>query len=50
MPLKQGQAAFVPAGAEHRFTGYVGLSVLVVFARGREAASVVDRQREGHPV
>ena len=28
-----GNAVFVPAGAEHQFTGYEGLSVLVVFAR-----------------
>jgi mannose-6-phosphate isomerase-like protein (cupin superfamily) len=33
VPLEEGQAAFVPAGADHRFTGYEGLSVLVVFAR-----------------
>ena len=31
--LREGQAAFVPAGADHRFTGYEGLSVLVVFSR-----------------
>jgi mannose-6-phosphate isomerase-like protein (cupin superfamily) len=31
--LREGQAAFVPAGADHRFTGYQGLSVLVVFSR-----------------
>jgi mannose-6-phosphate isomerase-like protein (cupin superfamily) len=31
--LTTGQAVFVPAGAEHQFTGYEGLSVLVVFAR-----------------
>ena len=30
--LREGQAAFVPAGADHRFTGYEGLSVLVVFS------------------
>ena len=30
--LKEGQAVFVPAGAEHRFVGYEGLSVLVIFA------------------
>ena len=29
--LHPGNAVFVPAGAEHRFTGYVQLSVLVVF-------------------
>ena len=34
--LGEGTAAFVPAGAEHRFTGYEGLSVLVVFARPHE--------------
>jgi mannose-6-phosphate isomerase-like protein (cupin superfamily) len=33
--LDQGQAAFVPAGADHRFTGYEGLSVLVIFSRPR---------------
>jgi mannose-6-phosphate isomerase-like protein (cupin superfamily) len=33
MPVAEGAAAFVPAGADHRFTGYEGLSVLVVFAR-----------------
>lgn len=33
LPVQEGQAAFVPAGADHGFTGYEGLSVLVVFAR-----------------
>jgi len=33
--VEEGQAAFVPAGADHRFTGYEGLSVLVIFARRR---------------
>jgi mannose-6-phosphate isomerase-like protein (cupin superfamily) len=32
--LREGQAAFVPARAEHRFVGYENLAVLVVFARG----------------
>jgi mannose-6-phosphate isomerase-like protein (cupin superfamily) len=32
--VEAGQSIFVPAGAEHRFTGYEGLSVLVIFARG----------------
>ena len=32
-PVAEGQAVFVPAGAQHEFTGYEGLSVLVVFAR-----------------
>src|SRR5919109_4315074 len=36
VPVQEGQAAFVPAGANHRFTGYEGLSVLVVFARAHE--------------
>jgi mannose-6-phosphate isomerase-like protein (cupin superfamily) len=32
--LHEGQAAFVPAGADHRFVGYENLAVLVIFARG----------------
>jgi len=32
IPLTTGNAVFVPAGAEHQFTGYEGLSVLVIFA------------------
>jgi mannose-6-phosphate isomerase-like protein (cupin superfamily) len=32
-PLSEGHAVFVPAGAEHRFTAYEQLAVLVVFAR-----------------
>ena len=34
-PLTEGQAAFVPAGADHRFTGYEGLNVLVIFTKPR---------------
>jgi mannose-6-phosphate isomerase-like protein (cupin superfamily) len=34
-PLEEGQAIFVPAHADHRFTGYEGLSVLVIFDRRR---------------
>jgi len=30
--LRQGHAIFVPAGADHRFTSYEQLSVLVIFA------------------
>ena len=30
--LAEGQAIFVPAHANHRFTGYENLSVLVIFA------------------
>jgi mannose-6-phosphate isomerase-like protein (cupin superfamily) len=33
IPVSKGQAVFVPAHAVHQFTGYEGLSVLVVFAR-----------------
>jgi mannose-6-phosphate isomerase-like protein (cupin superfamily) len=31
--LREGQAVFVPAGAEHRFVAYEELIVLVVFDR-----------------
>jgi mannose-6-phosphate isomerase-like protein (cupin superfamily) len=31
--VKPGSAVFVPARADHRFTGYEGLSVLVIFAK-----------------
>jgi mannose-6-phosphate isomerase-like protein (cupin superfamily) len=37
--LTDGEAAFVPAGVEHRFTGYEGLSVLVVFAGAGEGGT-----------
>jgi mannose-6-phosphate isomerase-like protein (cupin superfamily) len=33
--VEEGQAIFVPAGADHRFTGYESLSLLVVFERPR---------------
>jgi mannose-6-phosphate isomerase-like protein (cupin superfamily) len=39
IPVEPGQAIFVPAGAVHQFTGYEGLSVLVIFARTSGAAS-----------
>ena len=32
--LREGHAVFVPAQAEHRFTGYEQLSVLVIFEKG----------------
>ncbi|MEP6813603.1 MAG: cupin domain-containing protein [Actinomycetota bacterium] len=35
--LHEGQAAFVAAGAEHRFTAYENLVVLVLFERARES-------------
>jgi mannose-6-phosphate isomerase-like protein (cupin superfamily) len=34
--LREGHAVFVPAGAEHRFSGYEQLSVLVIFERSRD--------------
>ena len=33
--LREGDGVFVPAGAEHRFTGYESLAVLVIFERRR---------------
>jgi mannose-6-phosphate isomerase-like protein (cupin superfamily) len=38
IPVVEGQAIFVPAGANHQFTGYEGLSVLVIFARASAGA------------
>ncbi len=32
-PVSEGQALFVPARAEHRFTAYESLSLLVIFTR-----------------
>ncbi len=34
-PVREGSAVFVEAGADHRFTGYEGLSVLVIFSKPR---------------
>jgi mannose-6-phosphate isomerase-like protein (cupin superfamily) len=31
--LREGQAVYVPAGADHRFVGYEQLAVLVIFER-----------------
>jgi mannose-6-phosphate isomerase-like protein (cupin superfamily) len=31
VPVKEGTAVFVEAGAEHRFTAYEHLSILVIF-------------------
>jgi mannose-6-phosphate isomerase-like protein (cupin superfamily) len=50
MPLVEGQAAFVPADAERQFSGYEGLSVLVVFARQKEPMPLAERRRRAHPV
>ena len=33
VPVREGTAVFVEAGAEHRFTAYEHLSVLVIFER-----------------
>src|SRR3954462_14641465 len=38
--LTEGQAAFVPAGAEHRFVAYESLSVLVIFPRPRRSSEL----------
>ena len=35
VPLGEGDAVFVEAGADHRFTAYERLSVLVLFDRDR---------------
>jgi mannose-6-phosphate isomerase-like protein (cupin superfamily) len=35
VPVQDGDAVFVEAGAEHRFTAYEQLSVLVIFERKR---------------
>ena len=33
LALREGHAVFVPAGTEHRFSGYEQLTVLVIFER-----------------
>ncbi len=35
VPVKEGDAVFVEAGADHRFTAYEQLAVLVIFERAR---------------
>ena len=35
LQLDVGHAAFVPAGADHRFSAYEHLAVLVIFTRAR---------------
>jgi mannose-6-phosphate isomerase-like protein (cupin superfamily) len=45
VPLEQGQAVFVPAGAHHQFTAYEHLSVLVVFARRWHLTPEVPERR-----
>jgi mannose-6-phosphate isomerase-like protein (cupin superfamily) len=49
IPLTKGQSAFVPAGTDHRFTGYEGLSVLVIFARNPGASPPESLGPEPHP-
>jgi mannose-6-phosphate isomerase-like protein (cupin superfamily) len=44
--VDEGQSIFVEAGAEHRFIGYEGLSVLVIFSRPRDAP---PRSADGAP-
>jgi mannose-6-phosphate isomerase-like protein (cupin superfamily) len=39
VPLEEGEAVFVPAGAEHGFVGYESLSVLVIFARPHQSVA-----------
>ena len=39
VPLTEGQAVFVPAGADHRFIGYENLTVLVIFARPHDTSA-----------
>lgn len=47
--LSEGQAAFVSAGADHRFTGYEGLSVLVIFPRRAAPDAGTDAHARSHP-
>ncbi|HEU5212772.1 MAG TPA: cupin domain-containing protein [Gaiellaceae bacterium] len=48
--LEEGEAAFVPAGAAHQFTGYEGLGVLVILSRENETASLREREQLDHPL
>jgi mannose-6-phosphate isomerase-like protein (cupin superfamily) len=36
VPVREGTAVFVEAGAEHRFSAYEHLAVLVIFERAKE--------------
>lgn len=36
--LEEGQAMFVAAGADHRFTGYESLTLLVIFTRDTQVS------------
>ena len=44
IPVSEGQAIFVPAGADHQFTAYEGLSVLVIFARTDGSGGTARRE------
>ncbi len=44
IPVSEGQAIFVPAGADHQFTAYEGLSVLVIFARAAGSGGTARRE------
>ena len=44
VPVREGTAVFVEAGADHRFTAYEHLSVLVIFER--KPATEEDWSRE----
>jgi quercetin dioxygenase-like cupin family protein len=35
IPVEEGRAVYVPAGAVHGFSGYEGLSVLVIFDKSK---------------
>jgi mannose-6-phosphate isomerase-like protein (cupin superfamily) len=48
--LTEGLAAFVPAGAEHQFTGYEGMSVLIISSRQKERTPLEERRAKPHPV
>lgn len=37
IPAQEGSAIYVKAGAEHRFTGYEGLSLVVIFDKSQAA-------------
>jgi mannose-6-phosphate isomerase-like protein (cupin superfamily) len=39
VPVREGTAVFVEAGADHRFTAYEHLAVLVIFDKTSAAAS-----------
>jgi mannose-6-phosphate isomerase-like protein (cupin superfamily) len=49
VPVEEGTAVFVEAGADHRFTAYEHLSVLVIFERrapSSNAGEVLGREHQ----